>query len=118
MMHSIGSQQFPVHDYILNVYISMYQDTVLAIKIAIVINIKIAEAQASSFNLLYLSNTSVYNYSFICLHVSVISEELSSLFSLQVMITFSKVQNWIALEKLSQSVFSPQLTNILRDKYV
>lgn len=33
-MHSIGSQQSPVHVYILNIYISMYQNIVLTIKIA------------------------------------------------------------------------------------
>lgn len=58
--------------------------------------IKTAEAQATSSILLYLPNTSVYKDSFICSHTSVIFEEQSSLFFLQITITtLTKIQNFL-----------------------
>lgn len=106
-MPSIGSQQSAVHLHILNIYISRYQNTVLAIRVA--------EAQATSLILLNLPNTSVYKGSFICPHISVISEEQSSLFSLQAMITtFTEIQNFLK----SSTEMNPKLSYSSADKYI
>lgn len=86
-MSWIDSQQPLVHVYTVNIYIRMYQNTELTIKIA--------EAQATRFILQYLPKVSVYKNTFICSHKSVITEEHFSLLSLQVMRkTFRKIQNF------------------------
>jgi len=107
MMPSMGSQLSPVHVYILNIYISMYQN--------IMLTIKTAEAQSTSFTLLYLPNTSGYKDSFICSHTSVIFEKQSSLVSLQVMITtFAKKQNFLK----SSIEMNPKLSYSSADEYI
>lgn len=104
-MASLGSQQSPVHVYILNIYISMYENIVLIIKRV--------ETQGTSFILLYLPNTSVYKDSVICSHTSVISEEQPSLFSLQVMrTTLTKIQNFLK----SRIETNPKLSYSSADK--
>lgn len=76
---------------------------------------KIAEAQATSFMLLNLPNTRVYKGSFICPHISVISEEQSSLSSLQATITTAtETQNFLK----SRTEMSPKLSYSSSDKYI
>lgn len=80
----------------------------------IVLTTEIAAAQATSFILLYLPNTSVYKDSFICSHISVIFEEQSSLFSLHAMITVTKIQNFLK----SNREMNPKLSYFSADKYI